>query len=152
MGLGLKYGGQNHGRGTGPSCGSVDPGNKGTCMQVTNNNEDTSISSCQKSGQKQRLWSPKIPSWSSSSFLPIASPSSVRRQCCSQETGKNGEAGRWKRGRPGGVRWRKPSAQVKAWRRQGQRPLAPSAPHGVAQVRLAAVSLFPEPDTLPAED
>ena len=74
-GLGLQYKGQNRGTGTGPSYVYPDLGNhirEDTCMQVLNNG-DTGNPACQKSEQKQRIWSHEIPSSNNPSLLPIAS-------------------------------------------------------------------------------
>lgn len=74
-GPGLQYNSPNHGKGTGPSYVSLDLGNhirEDTCMQVLNNG-DTGNPTCQKSEQKQRIWSPEIPSSNNPSLLPIAS-------------------------------------------------------------------------------
>ena len=75
VGPGLQYSSPNHGKDTGPSYVSLDLGNhirEDTCMQVLNNGE-TGNPACQKSEQKQRIWSPEIPSSNNPSLLPIAS-------------------------------------------------------------------------------
>ena len=67
-----------------------------TCMQVLNNG-DTGNPACQKSEQKQRIWSHEIPSSNNPSLLPIASLP-LWAESYSQETGKMEEADGEKRG------------------------------------------------------